>query len=51
VDNFSRLSHLNGDKWKVEGEVNTTKETVKVRGSFEVVLKSLHGNPSSLNLC
>ena len=25
----SRLSHLNGGRWKVEGEVNTIKETVK----------------------
>jgi hypothetical protein len=30
-----RLSHLNGGKWKVEGEVNTIKETVEVRGNFE----------------
>jgi malate synthase len=30
-----RLSHLNGGRWKVEGEeVNTTKETVEVRGNF-----------------
>lgn len=29
-----RLSHLNGGRWKVEGEVNTIKETVKVRGYF-----------------
>lgn len=32
-----RLSHLNGGKWKVEGEVNTIKETVEVRGNFEVL--------------
>jgi hypothetical protein len=31
-----RLSHLNGSKWKVEGKVNTIKETVKVRVNFEV---------------
>jgi hypothetical protein len=31
-----RLSHPNGDRWKVEGEVNTIKETVKVRGNFIV---------------
>ncbi|MGA6990248.1 MAG: hypothetical protein WBX81_07525 [Nitrososphaeraceae archaeon] len=29
-----RLSHLNGGRWKVEGEVNTTKETAEVRGNF-----------------
>jgi hypothetical protein len=32
-----RLSHLNGGRWKVEGEVNTIKETVDVRGNFETV--------------
>jgi hypothetical protein len=31
-----RLSHLNGGRWKVEGEVNTIKETVAVRGNFEI---------------
>ena len=31
-----RLSHLNGGRWKVEGEVNTMKETVDVRGNFEI---------------
>ena len=31
----ARLSHLNGGRWKVEGEVNTIKETVEVRGNFE----------------
>ena len=31
-----RLSHLNGGKWKVEGKVNTIKETVEVRGNFEI---------------
>ena len=30
-----RLLHLNGGRWKVEGEVNTIKETVEVRGNFE----------------
>jgi hypothetical protein len=30
-----RLSHLNGGRWKVEGEVNTIRETVEVRGNFE----------------
>lgn len=30
-----RLSHLNGGRWKVEGEVNIIKETVDVRGNFE----------------
>jgi hypothetical protein len=30
-----RLSHLNGGRWKVEGEVNTIKETVDIRGNFE----------------
>jgi hypothetical protein len=32
-----RLSYLNGGRWKVEGEVDTIKETVEVRGSFETV--------------
>jgi len=27
-----RLSNLNGGRWKIEGEVNTIKETVEVRG-------------------
>ena len=31
-----RLSHLHGCTWKVEGEVNTVKETVEVRGIFEI---------------
>jgi hypothetical protein len=31
-----RLSHLNGGRWKVEGQVNTIKETVDVRGNFEI---------------
>ncbi len=30
----SRLSHLNGGRWTVEGEVNTIKETVEVRDNF-----------------
>ena len=29
-----RLSQLNGAKWTVNGEVNTIKETVEVRGNF-----------------
>ena len=29
-----RLAHLNGGKWTVNGEVNTIKETVSVRGNF-----------------
>jgi hypothetical protein len=29
-----KLSHLNGGRWIVEGEVNTIKETVEVRGNF-----------------
>ncbi len=32
----SLLSNLNGGRWKVEGEVNTIKETVEVRGNFEI---------------
>jgi hypothetical protein len=31
-----RLSNLNSDRWKVEGEVNTVKETVEARGDFTV---------------
>lgn len=31
-----RLSHLNGGRWKVDGEVNTIKETVDVRGNFSI---------------
>jgi hypothetical protein len=31
-----RLSILNGGRWKIEGEVNTIKETVEVRGNFEI---------------
>jgi hypothetical protein len=31
-----RLSHLNGGRWTVEGEVNTIKETVVVRGNFNI---------------
>ena len=29
-----RLSQLNGGRWKVEGKVNTIKETVEVPGNF-----------------
>jgi hypothetical protein len=32
----SRLSHLNGGRWTVNGEVNTLKETVEVRGNFTI---------------
>ena len=35
-----RLSHLHGGRWKVEGEVNTVKETVEVRGDFEILTVS-----------
>ncbi|MFZ0556192.1 MAG: hypothetical protein WAM26_12950 [Nitrososphaeraceae archaeon] len=35
-----RLSHLHGGRWKVEGEVNTVKETVEVRGDFEISIVS-----------
>jgi hypothetical protein len=31
-----RLSHLNGGRWRVEGQVNTIKETVEVRGNFDI---------------
>jgi hypothetical protein len=31
-----RLSHLNGGRWSVEGEVNTIKETVGVKGNFTI---------------
>jgi hypothetical protein len=31
-----RLSNLNGGRWKIEGEVNMIKETVEVRGNFEI---------------
>ena len=31
-----RLSHLNGGRWKVEGEVTTIKETVEIRGDFDI---------------
>ncbi|HJY09673.1 MAG TPA: hypothetical protein VJ250_01905, partial [Nitrososphaeraceae archaeon] len=33
----SRLSYLNGGRWKVEGEVDTIEETVEVRGNFDAV--------------
>lgn len=32
----SRLSHLNGGRWTVSGELNTIKETVEVRGNFTI---------------
>ena len=31
-----KLSHLNGGRWKVEGDVNTIKETVDLKGNFEI---------------
>jgi hypothetical protein len=31
-----RLSHLNGGRWTHNGEVNTIKETVEVRGNFNI---------------
>jgi len=33
----SRLSYLNGGRWKVEGQVDTIKETVEVRSNFDAV--------------
>lgn len=33
----SELSHLNGGRWTFEGEVNTIKETVEVRGNFNLL--------------
>jgi hypothetical protein len=32
-----RLSHLNGGRWIVSGEVNTIKEIVEVRGNFTIL--------------
>ena len=34
-----RLSHLNGGKWTINGEVNMNKETVDVdvRGNFTIL--------------
>jgi hypothetical protein len=31
-----RLSHLNGGRWTHNGEVNTIKETIEVRGNFNI---------------
>jgi hypothetical protein len=31
-----KLSYLNGGRWTVNGEVNTIKETVEVRGNFTI---------------
>ena len=31
-----RLSHLHAARWSVEGDVNTIKETVEVKGNFTV---------------
>jgi hypothetical protein len=36
-----RLLHLNGGRWSVEGEVNTIKETVDVRGNFTYINKTV----------
>jgi hypothetical protein len=33
----SRLSQLNGGRWTVNGEVNTMKETVEVRGNLTIL--------------
>lgn len=33
----SRLSQLNGGRWAVNGEANTIKETVEVRGNFTIL--------------
>jgi hypothetical protein len=33
-----RLSHLNGGRWSVEGEVNIIKETVEVKGNFTTLV-------------
>ena len=33
-----RLSKLNGARWKCEGDYNTIKETVEVRGTFDASL-------------
>jgi hypothetical protein len=33
----SKLSQLNGGRWTVNGEVNTMKETVEVRGNFTIL--------------
>jgi len=27
---------MNGDRWIVEGEVNTIKETIEVKGNFTI---------------
>ena len=31
-----RLSHLNSGRWTHNGEVNTIKETVEIRGNFNI---------------
>jgi hypothetical protein len=33
----TKLSHLNGGRWTVNGEMNTIKENVEVRGSFTIL--------------
>jgi len=42
-----RLSHLNGGRWTVNGDVNTIKETTEIRGNFTISsgaskMKSIH---------
>jgi hypothetical protein len=42
-----RLSHLNGGRWTVNGEINTIKETSEIRGNFTISsgaskMKSIH---------
>ena len=32
-----KLSHLNGGRWTVNGEMNTIRETVEVRGNFTIL--------------
>ena len=32
-----KLSHLNGGRWTINGEMNTIRETVAVRGNFTIL--------------
>jgi len=32
-----KLLHLNGGRWSVNGEMNTIRETVEVRGNFTIL--------------
>ena len=32
-----KLPHLNGSTWTVNGEMNTIRETVEVRGNFTIL--------------